>query len=642
MTRILQWLLTVLAVAAIDARVWAYDVFSSSLSYELGFYGLYPTANFKTSELAAPLLSFSTWDEQKCSDGYYLFALKGKLVSDTAATIFDSHGELVWADDSYGVVFNLEIQEYQGENYITFWSSPEGSNHGYGRGTYYMLDSSYQLYRKFDAIGDGLRGDLHEFHITERGTVLITAYNPVPADLTSVGGPQQGWALDSMFQEIDIATGDLVFEWSSLEHVPLDHGVRSFAGDDPGTSPETAFDYFHINSVVVDEQGNYVISGRHISAILCIDSKTGNILWTLGGVANDFADLSGGAATDFMYQHHARLHANNTLSLFDNAAAERRGQTSTQSHSRGMLMQLDTENMTVSLVREYFDRANPRTAVSQGSMQVLEDRVVLGYGWLPFITELALDYDPDSDDGSGILCAVELAPWVAARWGLVNTYRAFKAPEWVGNPAEPPAVYFEAADKEIYVSWNGATEVDRWVLQGADWADLVEAKKTKTAREAGDEREVEQLKEEEEGGFVDLDIVDREAFETVFEITEDMPQYLRIAAVDKQGNVLRHSQIVNRKTGNSVGRVILDFVSWLAVALVLTAAVLFFIGKRGRKAVLATSSRGCEMFGCAASVCWDRVRRMRSTGWIYNHYPGRSWRDWVGARAHELQSMYHD
>lgn len=39
MTRILQWLLTVLAVVAVDARVWAYDVFSSSLSYELGFYG---------------------------------------------------------------------------------------------------------------------------------------------------------------------------------------------------------------------------------------------------------------------------------------------------------------------------------------------------------------------------------------------------------------------------------------------------------------------------------------------------------------------------------------------------------------------------------------------------------------------------
>ena len=566
------------------------------------------------------------------------------MVSDTAATIFDSHGELVWSDDSYGVVFNLEIQEYQGEKYITFWSSPEGSTHGYGRGTYYMLDSSYQLYRKFDAIGEGLRGDLHEFHITERGTALITAYNPVPADLTSIGGPQQGWVLDSMFQEIDIATGDLLFEWSSLQHVPLTHGLRSFAGEDSGVSPETAFDYFHINSVVVDGDGNYVISGRHISAILCINSKNGDIIWTLGGVANDFADLSGGRATDFMYQHHARLHANNTLSLFDNAAAERAGQASTQSHSRGLLVELDTEKMTVSLVREYFDRANPRTAVSQGSMQVLEDRVVLGYGWLPFITELALDYDPDSDDGSGVLCAVELAPWVAARWGLVNTYRAFKAPEWVGKPAEPPAVYFEAADKEIYVSWNGATEVDRWVLQGAEWADLVEVKKN--ARRAEGDQEQKDNEEEGEGGFVDLDIVDKDAFEMVFDITEDMPQYLRIAAVDKQGNILRHSQIVNRKTGYSVGRTIRDFVSWGAVVLVSAAAMLFFIGKRGRKAVIATSSRGCELLGRRALVCWEQVQRITcisSPGWIYDHYPrGRTWRDWVGAKAHELQAIYHD
>ncbi len=37
MTRILPWLL--LAVAAFDARAQAYDVFSSSFWYELGFYG---------------------------------------------------------------------------------------------------------------------------------------------------------------------------------------------------------------------------------------------------------------------------------------------------------------------------------------------------------------------------------------------------------------------------------------------------------------------------------------------------------------------------------------------------------------------------------------------------------------------------
>ncbi|KAI1422749.1 Arylsulfotransferase-domain-containing protein [Xylaria sp. FL1777] len=621
MTRILQWLL--LPVVASDARAWAYDVFSSSLFYELGFYGLYPTTSFKSSELTAPLLNFPQWDDQKCSDGYYLIAQKGKIVSDSGPTILDSRGELVWADDSYGVVFNLQIQAYKGENYITFWSSPEGSSHGYGRGTYYMLDSSYQLFRKFEAAGDGLKGDLHEFQITEQGTALITIYNPVPADLTSIGGPEQGWALDSMFQEVDIATGELLFEWSAIEHVALSDGMRSFAGEDDGTTPETAFDYFHINSIDVDDGGNFIISGRHTSTIVCI-SREGKIVWTLGGGANDFADLSGGRATDFMYQHHARLHANHTLSIFDNAASERAGRASSQAHSRGMLVQLDTANMTVRLLHEYFDRANPRVTVSQGSMQVLDDRVVLGYGWLPFITEFALD--------GTVVCAVELAPWVAARWGLVNTYRAFKARDWTGRPAEPPSVYLDPADGQVFVSWNGATEVARWVLQGANWTDLVGGSGGGSSRA--------------DAHFVDLDVVEKDAFETAFEILDDMPRYLRVAAVDKQGRVLRHSQILDRTVGNATGSGIRDVLISAAVLVALTGAVLLVVGKRGRKAILGNSSRGYEVLARAMSACRVRVVRvlsLQSAGGMYDQYPRRRWwPDWGGAKAHELQPMYHD
>ncbi|KAI1272507.1 Arylsulfotransferase-domain-containing protein [Xylaria sp. FL0933] len=665
MTPILQWLL--LAVVASDVRVWAYDVFGSSLLYELGFYGcefdnqvlsyshstaaiicgLYPTTNFKTTELTAPLLNFPQWDEQNCSDGYYLIAQKGKLVSDTGPTILNSRGELVWADDSYGVVFNLQIQTYKGEHYITFWSSPEGSTHGYGRGTYYMLDSSYQLFRKFEAAGEGLKGDLHEFQITEHGTALITIYNPVPADLTSIGGPEQGWALDSMFQEIDIATGELLFEWSAIEHVALSQGLRTFAGEDDGTTPETAFDYFHINSVDVDGDGNYVISGRHTSTIVCIDRRSGAILWTLGGLANDFTDLSDGRATDFMYQHHARLHANHDhndnhtllLSIFDNAAAERAGAASQQPASRGVLLRLDTANRTAALEREFLDAAHPtRTAVSQGSMQVLEDRVVLGYGWLPFITEFALD------DGA-VVCAAELAPWVAARWGLVNTYRAFKARHWTGRPAEPPAVYLDPADARVFVSWNGATEVERWVLQGADWTDLKseKAERTETAPEAD--------------AFVDLDILVKDSFETSFDILDDMPRYLRVAAIDKEGNVLRHSQIVDRKAGNASGSGFRDAVVWCAVLLSLGVAVLLALGKRGRKAILGNSSRACEVL---ARACRERIFSRSSSVAVSASIPGDSgheqsprngwrrgrgmrwWPVWGAARAHELQPLYHD
>lgn len=56
-------------------------------------------------------------------------------------------------------------------------------------------------------------GDLHDFVITANDTALVTIYDPIPADLSSVGGPELGWLYDGVFQEIDIATGKLLFEW---------------------------------------------------------------------------------------------------------------------------------------------------------------------------------------------------------------------------------------------------------------------------------------------------------------------------------------------------------------------------------------------------------------------------------------------
>ncbi|KAI0449860.1 Arylsulfotransferase-domain-containing protein [Xylaria acuta] len=645
MIHISLWLL--LTVVAFDTQTWAYDVFSSAYLYELGFYGLYPTTSYKSSELTPPRLNFPRWDEQNCSDGHYLIAQKGKIVSDPGPTIFDSRGELVWADYSYGVVFNLQVQKFKGENYLTFWSSPDGSSHGYGRGTYYMLDSSYELFRKFEPAGEGLKGDLHEFRVTEHGTALVTIYNPVPADLTSVGGPEQGWVLDCMVQEIDVDTGELLFEWSAIEHVTVNDTIRYLADEDDGTTPETAFDFFHINSVDVDGEGNYIVSGRHTSSVMCISPK-GETRWTLGGLSNDFHDLSDGAATDFMYQHHAQPHANSTLSIFDNAASERSGRRSSHGHSRGLLVRLDTADMTATLLRDFHDPSNPRAAVSQGSMQVLDDRVVLGYGWLPFVTEFARDDDDDDDDddGSGaaavVLCEVELAPWVAARWGLVNTYRAFKTRDWVGRPAEPPSVYLDPADARAFVSWNGATEVERWVLQGAEWADLL----LLLQRSKTEEEEVEV-----EEGFVDLDDVRKESFETAFDILDDMPRYLRVAAVDRDGRVLMHSQVVDRHVGNAAGDRVRDVLVWMAVFAAATIAGLLAIRKRGRRALLGNSTRGCELLARAASVCRARVVRalpIRSAeddggGVIYERYPGiRWWTDWGGAKAHELKSIYHD
>ncbi|KAI1114119.1 Arylsulfotransferase-domain-containing protein [Nemania sp. NC0429] len=645
MIPVLLWLL--LTVVAFDAQVRAYDVFSSAYLYEFGWYGLYPTTRFKSSELTPPRLNFAQWDEQRCSEGYYLVAQKGKIVSDPGPTIFDARGELVWADHSYGVVFNFQMQSHRGRDYLTFWSSPEGSIHGYGRGTYYMLDSSYELFRKLEPAGEGLRGDLHEFRLTDRGTALITVYNPVPADLTPVGGPAEGWALDCLVQEIDVDTGALVFEWRAAAHVALADTVRAFAGEDDGTTPETAFDFFHLNSVDVDGAGNYILSARHTSSILCV-SPRGDILWTLGGKANGFRDASGGRATDFMYQHDARYYHQNqhhdgdgnathtlTLSLFDNAAAERAGPASPHDHSRGLLLRLDTEAMTATLVREYADPANPRrAALSQGSMQVLDDRVVLGYGWLPFITELSTSSSSsssDSDDGGHVLCAVELAPWISARWGLVNNYRAFKAQRWVGTPTAPPDVHLDAGAGRVYVSWNGATEVRRWVLQGAEWADLLESA---SATGGG-----------AEAGFVDLEDVVKESFETAFAVGSHMPRYLRVAAVDGDGVVLARSRILDRRAGKPFWKRVREVLVWGVGAVAFILVVLAVLRRRGRRALWESSARGLAFLAAG----WDCAVRGLCDGdrlaAVERRYAALRWwkgkgRD--GAAAHEMEPMYRD
>ena len=50
------------------------------------------------------------------------------------------------------------------------------------------------------------------------------------------------------------------------------------------------------------------------------------------------------------------------------------------------------------------------------------------------------------------------------------SYRAFKQ-AWVGCPKSPPAIYVDtrvdnAVNMTIYISWNGATEYNGWVIRG--------------------------------------------------------------------------------------------------------------------------------------------------------------------------------
>lgn len=268
-----------------------------------------------------------------------------------------------------------------------------------------------------------------------------------------MGVSRKGYMWDSVFQEVEIETNEVIFEWHASDHYRVEES--DFPAGNAGRSKNNGYDFFHINSVDKDSFGNYLISSRYMQSISYIDGKTGEVLWVLGGRRNSFTDKSGGTATKFGWQHDARWNADHTgIHLFDNGA--RYGLKPSVEASRGVEIILDTVNMTAELKAEFVNQ-HKIISGSQGSMQVLPSgNVLLGFGYNAAWTEFSSEGEP--------LCDVHVGSKKTFNTGAVQTYKVNKA-AWVGKPTTAPRI--AVADDEIFMSWNGATEVKLWRIQGS-------------------------------------------------------------------------------------------------------------------------------------------------------------------------------
>lgn len=367
------------------------------------------------------------------------------------AMIMDARGGLVWfgPDTSVSHKLDFNAQTLNGQPVLTWWQGQVVDGHGEGKGA--VSDSSYQL--KYLVNGhNGVAVDLHEFNITPQGTALITAYRTHSGvDLTGVGGPKSGYIYSGVFQEIDIVTGNLIFEWDSynpahpaLSPVPVTETHLPFvAGRGTKTLP---FDYFHINSVDLDADGNYVVSARHTWTIYNI-SKTG-INWRLGGKRSHFT-LGPGAR--FAWQHHVRVHGTDRLSIFDNGTCTPQF-SGPETRSRGLILSFDTTTRKAALVKEYIHPGVNVLAHAEGSTQILPSgEVFMEWGTEHRFTQFTAS-------GKVVLDGILVKG--------ASSYRGFSN-EWKGNPADVPAAAARSRSgggATVYASWNGATEVASWVV----------------------------------------------------------------------------------------------------------------------------------------------------------------------------------
>jgi hypothetical protein len=419
-------------------------------------------------------------NEQGVSTDPIFIAPYNAPVGQVGAVIVENSGQPIWENPLAGkVTANFQVQRYRGAPVLTWW---EGDiEYGHGVGEYVIADSSYRTARRVQA-KRGLRGDLHEFVITPRDTALLTSYVITGADLSSVGGSRKGTIQDAIFQEIDLASGELLLEWHSLEHIPLGESYAPVDVD---------WDYFHINSVDRDYDGGLLISSRSTHTIYKLDDS-GAILWRLGGKSSDF-EMGPGAT--FAWQHHVRRQPDGTMTVFDNGATP-----AVEKLSRGLILEVDEREMTAALLSQY---THPGIlSGSQGSVQLLPNgNVFVGWGESPHVSE----FHP-----SGHML------FDATLGDLYQSYRAFRLP-WSAQPAEAPAlaIAHRGRSKVAYASWNGATDVDSWQL----------------------------LAGEDPGGLTPVASARSHGFETVIRSSSRAPHFA-VRALDASGTVLGQSSAV--------------------------------------------------------------------------------------------------
>jgi len=331
--------------------------------------------------------------------------------------IIDDDGTLVWFRPRPGLtVMNFAAHQLRDRPVLGWWEGQSGGGHGSGE--YVLLGRDYREVTRVRA-GNGLTADFHEFSLTSRGSAILTAYE------------QRGTLLDSVVQEIDVASGDVLLEWRASDHISLEESNAAPA--------DGVFDFAHLNAAAVDTDGNLLVSSRHTWTVYKVDRTTGAVLWRLGGRNSDFAFADGAA---FSWQHHVRRHPDGTLTVFDNGA----GPVDSEPYSRGLRLQLDEAAGTASLAQQVV-HPDRFLASAMGSMEVLDDGgAFVGWGSVPRFSEFTADGTLRFDAG-----------YPAGGY----TYRALRR-LWEGAPVTRPAFVVDRARRTGFASWNGATAVAHW------------------------------------------------------------------------------------------------------------------------------------------------------------------------------------
>jgi EmrB/QacA subfamily drug resistance transporter len=393
------------------------------------------------------------------------------------------------------VAANLNEQTYEGQKVLTWWQGDVTATGEILSGTDVVVNDHYKKIATLRG-KDGWVPTMHEM-IVRGDDAWVTANKNVPTNLSAAGGVSGGSIIDSAVQEYNLKTGKLLYTWDAAKHIPF--------GDSHATPPSNGFpwDVYHINALDVLDNGTMLVSMRNTWAAYLVNIKSGKVIWQLGGKHSSFKIP---AAAHFEWQHDVQMLNSDTVTMFDDHCCDISSANTylpATGSSRGLRLHLDFSNHTVKVAQVY-THGTTFESEYMGNVQTLRGGdAFVGWGEVPYMSLF-------SKSGKLLYDAVFPQPDIS--------YRAYLK-TWVGKPLTSPVAKSVEKDGKtnVYVSWNGATQVRSWRVIAAGAATTVVAR----ARD--------------------------NAFETAIPLSHASGQ-LKVEALDASGRVIGTSNTFTSKT----------------------------------------------------------------------------------------------
>jgi hypothetical protein len=249
-----------------------------------------------------------------------------------------------WDGTPYIMIFENDGTPYfyqrVGSDSRDFKIQPNGELSRHVGGEFAVMDSSCNIIRYVQS-GYGYLTDEHDFLILPDGHYFLISVGNREVDMSQIvsDGKKNANIKDTNIQEFD-ENGNIIFEWLCFEYFNIEDAIHE-------DMKASRIDYVHMNSVAIDYDDNIIVSSRHLSEITKINRQTGDIIWRLGGVNNQFTYIDDEFHTS--YQHDARPVPGKPdhYTVFDN------GNYHSPRFSRAIEYKLNIEDSTATKVWEY-------------------------------------------------------------------------------------------------------------------------------------------------------------------------------------------------------------------------------------------------------------------------------------------------